>query len=452
VANDPKRTLHEEVAEALIGNVDPNHLDAFQFAGPILAVFDLIRSLFSVDQVDTCLKLMFLHELTRAGGRRTLEQLRAVAGFLEPGRVESIVQSLYRGGWLELRASDHSYAASMTGLHLLSVLRAADLGNVSPKNAISRSAQVAQFGAELDGASGALAYLLDNLYLLVETEVDAAKTVLRGGRPYRLIAWSRAQHTRQLETIRGVLDSLEEKLEQASRELTRVTRLHAMLQEMIHMHGSINARLREWNLEQLHTTEAGYSINQLVEGVLGADDEALMACLGEGFVQGPHLTPSLSTEEVQVRFHAARRRLTPELQDWSYEPPEPVESEEWSPAVFDPAALLRAHLTQVLGAATDERPVLELEAWLPEVEEALDGPFGFIAWQLAVLGRLEKDGPLFLLDDGRNAEVLAPQDDVPRSQLEELLTDMVHAGALRELDAGHFTRLRVTLSTGERDE
>lgn len=63
--------LHEEVSQTLVGNVDPERLESYRFAQGILPVFDLIRALFSQSPLDTCLKLMLLHELSRAGGRST---------------------------------------------------------------------------------------------------------------------------------------------------------------------------------------------------------------------------------------------------------------------------------------------------------------------------------------------------------------------------------------------
>ena len=61
--------LADEISEALVGDVDAERLDGFRFAQQILPIFSLVRALFSQNEVDTCLKVMVLHELTRVGGR-----------------------------------------------------------------------------------------------------------------------------------------------------------------------------------------------------------------------------------------------------------------------------------------------------------------------------------------------------------------------------------------------
>src|SRR5213593_3776873 len=137
----------DEIGEALVGDVDPERLDGFRFAQRILPVFGLVRALFSQNEVDTCLKLMVLHELTRVGGRWSLERIRSHTRFLDPSRVEALIRSLKDGGWLDLRELDHTYALSPHGVHLLSVLHAADFGNLGPANALARAAQNAAFGA-----------------------------------------------------------------------------------------------------------------------------------------------------------------------------------------------------------------------------------------------------------------------------------------------------------------
>lgn len=426
-----------DISEALVGDVAPAQLDGYRFAQSILPAFGLIKALFSQNRLDTCLKLMVLHELSRAGGRRTIEQLRALARFLDPDRVDGLVRSLAAGGWLELRAVDHTYTLSVVGLQLLGLLHAADLGSVTPGNALARAAQNARFGAELDGAGSSVGYLLDQLQVLVEKEVDEARVVLRSARPHRLIAWSRAQHARQLETIRGVLGSLEERLEHSTRELTRVVRLHRVMQDLIGMHASIQDRLREWNLERLHTSEAGYSVAQLVEAVLGSEDE-LVACVREGLVQLPLRAPALSTDELRTRFHGARRRAAGVPDDWSYEAPVEAPLGAWSPAAADPAAALRAHLAAVLVDATP----LEPGEWLPQQDTA----FAPACWRLSVLSQLEARGPVFGLDRARQARVHQPATPRPNGVSAEALVDaLTEAGAVTELPLGHVASVRIGL-------
>ena len=96
------------------------------------------------------------------GGRWSLERIRPHSRFLDPSRVEALVRSLKDGGWLDLRELDHTYALSPHGVHLLSILHAADFGNLGPANALARAAQNAAFGATLDGSSPDVAsYLLE---------------------------------------------------------------------------------------------------------------------------------------------------------------------------------------------------------------------------------------------------------------------------------------------------
>jgi hypothetical protein len=84
---------------------------------------------------------MLLHELTRTAGRWSLERMRSHARFLDPSRVEGLVRSLKDGDWLDLRESDHTYALSPHGLHLLSVLHAADFDNLARERSGPRRAE-----------------------------------------------------------------------------------------------------------------------------------------------------------------------------------------------------------------------------------------------------------------------------------------------------------------------
>src|SRR5262245_36563739 len=96
----PEIRIADEIGDALVGDVDPQRLDGFRFAQRILPVFRLVRALFSQNEVDTCLKLMVLHELTRAPGRWSLERIRSHTRFLDPSRVEALARSLKDGDWL----------------------------------------------------------------------------------------------------------------------------------------------------------------------------------------------------------------------------------------------------------------------------------------------------------------------------------------------------------------
>lgn len=435
-----------DVGEVLVSDVDPDKLEAFGFARGILPVFKLVRSLFSLDELDTCLKLMVLYELSRAGGRRfNLESIRRHVGFLEPSRTDGLVRSLYAGGWLRLRASDNAYGMTEEGLHLLGVLHAADMGSLNPANALARAAQNAAFGATLDGADGAAAYLLDQLLVLLENQVEEARHVLSMGRPYRLIAWSRGEHARQLEIIRGVLGALQEKMEAASREFSRIVRIHESMQEIVRAHGSIHSRLREWNLDRLHTSEAGYSISQLVEALLGADDRTLEAAVDEGIIQAPLLPPSLTTDEVCMRFHAARRTGAKENTTFVYEPPTMPAFEPWTAVELDPASSLRQRIAERF-AHREEGAELVLEDWL----EANDLPEA--AYEIATLCRLCNQGSTFHLDDGRLVALRIENSTAFEIPPRDLLDHLVAHGSLRALDAGLLTNLRLAIVPSTPDQ
>lgn len=438
-------SLAEEVSQALTSDVDPARLDGFEFAQRILPAYRLVRTLFSQSELDTCLKLMLLHELTRVGERCSLERIRTLVRFLHADRVDGLVRSL-REGWLDLRESDRTYAVAPAGVHLLSVLHAADVGSLSPANALSRAAQNAAFGVTLDGArEGAASFLLDQLAVLLDGEVDQARTVLQQGRPHRLIDWSRRDHRRQLDTIRSVLRALAEQLDEGSGAFARVVRLHEAMQEIVRLHTGIQERLRAWNLDRLYTAEAGYSVPELLEAVLGADDAKLESAARDRLVMEPALPPTLAFAEIAERTHGARRKLPTQPDDWRYAPPPESAATSLQAAELDPAAALRAHLTQALaGFLASDEPV-EIETW------RLGDTFTGTSWELALFARLHAGATTLRLDDGRvvRIEQVAPiPEGVPADQL---LSWMSEQGALRPLPEGWFARVRLRILEDQAD-
>jgi hypothetical protein len=434
---DHSSHLDERVADELAAGVPPSNLEAFGFAERILPVFRLIRALFSSGEVDTCLKLMLLFELSRAEGRANIERIRALNRYLAPERVDALVSSLKMGGWLQLRAADHTYALAPVGLHLLGLLYAADFGNLSPANALARAAQNAEFGSTLSGAEGAEAYLLDQLLVLLQNQVDEAQILLQTGSPARMIAWSRREHRQQLETIRQVIAALYERLDDASHEFARVVRLHEAMQDIVRMHGSLHARLRDWNLERLFATETGYSLVELAEAARGVEDAWLEEAWAVGIVSAPMLGPSLGTDEIRARFEGARRRLPTQREVYQYAPPTEGEVISDEAAELDAANELRARLTQALAARAGEDPAIELDVWLR------DRPFGLATFDLATLARLCVDDQPLRLDDGRLAGIgLATKTSrgIPPA---ELLTYLERRGCVRRLPGGWFARIRV---------
>ena len=431
-------SLVRALAEELEAD-QPGELDSWGFARKILPVFDLIRSLFSRDELNTALKLMLLYELTRVRGRFDKSRIRSAMPYLEADRVDRLVDSLYEGGWLELRAADRTYELSSTGTHLLAILHAADFENLSPDNVLSRAAQNAQFGAELDGAEETTGYLLDQLLGELQRQVDEAKNVMQKGRPFRLIEWSRRNHRRQLDIIRGVLDTLERQLEDTSEEFRRVVDIHEKMQAIVRLQTGINDRLREWNLEQLYTSGSGYSIPQLAEAVLGMDEEELERVVDENILQVPRLPPTLTTPEIRSRFHAARRTLSSQNDSYDYQPPDKPEPQPLKAHDLDMAGRLRRRLTDLLEARTPEDPPVGPDEWLEA--ETLPG----VAFELAMLSRLEGEGGGIRLDDGRRARSSMP-DGVPTEvSPDELLSYLADEELLVHLESGWVCRIDIEL-------
>lgn len=432
----------DAVTEALVSDVEPERLDSYAFALGILPAFRLVRSLFSQNEADTCLKLMLLYELSRAAGRHSLERIRQLVGYLDPERVESLVRSLYQGEWLELRASDNTYTLHPEGLNLLGVLHSANLGSLTPDNALARAAQNAEFSATLLGSQGkSTSFLLEQLLVLLEGQAESARGALQHGRAYQMIEWSRRQHGQQLDIIRRVLVRLQEVLPESSHEFGRVVRLHEAMQEIVRLHTGINTRLREWNLERLHSSAAGYSIAALTEALLGTPDAVLLEVVERRGLTMPVLPPSLTTEELRARFHGARRRLPQQEDPFNYAPPPAPAAQPLALADRGPSAELRARLTELLAGRGPADPPLELDDWVAAPA------FSAAIFEVATLAQLEGMPVLPIpLDDGRCAEVDLVTDlaaDVPPG---ELLAYLTMKGALRRLPAGHFARVRIRIA------
>jgi hypothetical protein len=442
---DPQR-LAEDVAGQLVGDADPMRLEGFRFAHRIVPAYRLLHALFYSNELEAALRLMILHELTRAGGRSTLERIRGLCRFLASDRLEAHVRSLRESGWLELRETDHTYAVSPVGLHLLAVLHAADLGNLDASNSIARAAQNAQFGATLDGADpDASSYLLDQLLVLLEDQVEEARIMLQQGRPRRLIDWSRREQPRQLEIIQGVLRTLQERVDPGSRAFTQIVRLHRTMQEIILQHNGVLARLREWNLERLHTAEAGYSIPDLCEAVLGVDEESLDQVVEGHILSLPAYPPNLSFGEVKERLHGARRKLPSQREESPYVQPTISAFTALTPADIDPAEALRARLSALLANQTSKDPPMELEQWI-----TLD-TFANATFDVATLARLQADGSHVALAKGRAARIESANPVPENIDGDNLLAWLVDHEALRIADGMHLPRIRISLKTEHRN-
>ncbi len=435
--------LSKGISEALVSDAVPEHLESYNFCVGMTPAFRLLHTLFCNDEVDTCLKLMLLFEVSRTSGRFTIERIRGAAPFLESSRVDSLVRSLKDGGWLDLRASDNSYSLSTVGLHLIALLHAADLENLSPSNALSRAAQNVAFRSTLADTEGVTAYLLDQLFVVLENQVEDAKNVLHHGRPFRMIAWSRREHRRQIETIREVLATIEAHTNDSSVHFAKVVRLHGAMQDIISHQTSINTRLRDWNLERLHSSDTGYSLSHLCESVMGIEDEAMLTALVDGgTVQPMLLGPSLATSELRVRFQGARRRLPSQREVFTYTPPEVCAAEPLGAVEVDPGTLLKARWSRLLAGRTAADPPLELNAWIERQS------FSGVVYELTLLSRLGYEGGVIRLDDERLAVLRIHTDFGAGASPSGLLDALERAGALCRLESGLFSRVTLGVAPG----
>jgi hypothetical protein len=275
---------------------------------------------------------------------------------------------------------------------------------------------------------------------VISVPVELARSILRRARPFQLIAWSRREHGRQLEIIRQVLAGLQERMDESSRHFAKIVRLHAAMQQIVAQQTGVNARLRDWNLERLWSQDAGYSIDALVEAVLGASEDEFVRAREDAIVQARRLPSSLTTGELLSRFQGARRRLPSQRARYTYEPPaeEPVETV--AAAKLDPAAWLQQLLAERLAehGARDNLP-LELEAWLEGDRLAPD------AWRVAVLSGLQGRNPAPRLNGTTRLQVLEPDAPAPAAMRDDaLFATWEAAGLLRRLPPGSYSRLRLT--------
>jgi hypothetical protein len=439
--------LQDELSDALAGGGSPEHLPAWQFARGVVPAIPLLRALTSTaSEVDTLLKLMLLFELARTPGRWPIERIRYAAPFLDAERVDSFARTLQDGGWLELRASDRSYRLSDTGLHVLQMLQVADFAGLAASNTVQRAALAAEFAARTQEGTDATAWLLDQLLVQLEDAVDEAMRILRQGRAWELIAWSRKEHGRQLDTIRQVLGFLQERVDASSREFLRIDRLHRAMAAIVRQHTGIHTRLRDWNLERLYTSEAGYAVPELAEAVLGAAAPELLAALAQGIVQERVLPPDLTVQELRARLHGARRRLGTGEDAFRYAQPPEIEVLPYEAAAIDAAAALRARLTQRLATRGPADPPLEVREWLTP------GSMAAGAWDMALLSRLQFAGDPLALDDGRQATVQQPvvrSEEVP---LDHALEALGERGVLQRTDDGWFARVTLELEGTEKHD
>lgn len=438
MAADTETALQDELSDALAGGGSPEHLPAWPFARGVVPAIRLMRALVSTaSEVDSLLKLMLLFELARTPGRWAIEHIRAAAQFIDADRVDSLVRTLLDGGWLELRGADRTYRMSDTGLHLLQMLQVADFAGLALTNVVHRAALAAEFAARGQDGTDATVWLLEQLLVQLDDAVDEASRILRQGRAWELIAWSHRQHRQQLDTIRHVLGFLQERIDASAPQFMRIDRLHRAMQGIVKQHTGIHTRLRDWNLDRLYTSDAGYAVPELAEALLGAGTDDLALLLTSGVVQARVLPPDLTVAELKARLHGARRRLTAQDAEWRYEPPAEPDPEPFEAALIDPAAALRTRLTSLLADRHSTEPPLEVDDWLTP------GTMPEGAWDLALLSLLEASGNPLELDDGQRATVSQSAIATVDVPLAGTLETLVERGLLHASAGSYFARVQI---------
>lgn len=429
--------LLDNVSEALVGGASPDGLQSWQFAYQVVPALRLLRVLVSTtNEADSLVKLMLLFELAHTGGRWPIERIRSAVPYLAPERVDPLVRTLTEAGWLELRAVDRTYRFADMGLHVLRMLQVADFAGLADSNVVHRAALAAEFANRGQEGQAATGWLLDQLLVQLEDAVDEATSILRQGRPWELLAWSRREHRVQLDSIRQVLGFLQERIDASASQFLRIERLHHAMQGIIRQHAGIHTRLRDWNLERLYTSDAGYSVPELAEAVLGADPATLIRLLGEGILQ-PKVQPAdLTVSEIRARLQAARRKLMAQ-DEWRYQPPAEPMVESLVVAEVDPAAALRARLTGLLAERPPHADAMEVEEWLTPDD------FASGAWDMALLSRLQAAGADVVLDD-RSVAHSEQRAATGKLTLVGQLQTWVEQGVLRRATAGHFARVRIS--------
>lgn len=376
--------------DGLAAGVLPEQLADWPRVASLVGAFPLLRSLFYNDVADTALKLITLFALAKAQGRFGRDRIRTLVPFLNAERLESIVRSLYDGGWLELRASDNTYRIAPLGLYALSVLSAADFAGQTPANLLIRAAETVAFGDRVDGET--TGHLLAMLLAELETQAERAREILGRGSPRQLIRFSRQEVADQIRHVQQVLSVIEERAQAGSEHFARIVRIHEALQDILRAHEGLGRRLSEWNLKRLETSDAGYSLAALGDAVLGASDAELLALVGMGAVTPSAPIAFVATEQLLTRHSTTRPLMSKEKAAFIYEPPAAADLTALALEDVDPVARLRARLAALVD--TDEVDAVT-SVLLSDVTDFADA-----AWLLSLIARIEGEG------DVRGIEVL----------------------------------------------
>lgn len=380
----------DNVLDGLAPGVLPEHVPEWLRVASVTAAFPLLHAVFVNDPADAALKLVVLLALSKVQGRFARERIRTLVPHLAADKLESLVRSLYDGGWLELRASDNTYRIAPLGLYLLSVLTAADFGGQTPANLLIRAVETVAFGDRVDADT--TAHLLAMLLAELETQAERAREVLGRGTPRQLIRFSRQEVADQIRHVQQVLSAVEERTQAGSQHFARIVRIHEALQDILRAHEGLGRRLAEWNLKRLETSDAGYSLAALGDAVLGASEAELTRLVDERVVTPVAPVAFLATEQLLTSHRTSRSTMSKEKAAFVYEPPTPAEPTGLELEAVDPVARLRARLAELadLGDAGAVTKAL--------LADATD--FADAAWLLGLVARIEGQG------DERGVELL----------------------------------------------
>ncbi len=367
----------DELLDALTSGVLPEQLPDWDRATTVLPVFKLCSSLFSTSPADTALKVVLLLALAKAEGRFSRERVRTLIPHLNVDKTDRLLTSLYKGGWLHLRASDNTYRILPVGFFLLNLLVASDFAGQTPANMLVRAVETVAFGDRIDRES--TGHLLAVLLAELETQAEHARRVLAEGTPRQLIRFSRQEVREQILHVSQVISAIEERTEASSDHFARLVRIHEALQDILRAHEGLGRRLAEWNLKRLETSEGGYSLAALGDAILGSAEGEMSSLLTKGILRLPALAPCLVTRRLLTRYRTSRPALHRERAAFEYEAPPEPEVGEVALVDVDPVERVRA---RIRAAIEDGRSVTEAL-----LEDALD--FNDAVYHLSLLARFE---------------------------------------------------------------
>lgn len=428
----------DELLDALASGVLPEQLPDWDRAVTVLPVFQLCRALFSTSPADTALKVVLLLALAKAEGRFTRERVRTLVPHLDSDKTGLLLTSLYKGGWLHLRASDNTYRLPPVAFFLLNLLVASDFAGQTPANMLVRAVETVAFGDRIDHES--TGHLLAVLLAELETQAEHARRVLAEGTPRQLIRFSRQEVRDQILHVSQVISAIEERTDASSDHFARLVRIHEALQAILRAHEGLGRRLAEWNLKRLETSEGGYSLAALGDAILGSTESEMRSLVRDRVIHPPAPAVGLVTRRLLTRYRTTRPSLKKEREAFVYEPPPEPDVAEVALSEVDPVQRVRERLSR---AIREGRPLAD--ALFEDAED-----FNDAVHHLTLLARIEGGGKegVIELAPGLVVRLDAPTvdaDDIRGLNTSEALERLVQLGVLHVTrSSGLHTRVEVS--------